>query len=118
MRYYHDAAGKTVYAVPDAPEVHPSHDKRGRYSGCRVWVSYEAIPGDNYIDPKSRQWAKPIHPVRHEDYGNRDSPERASDWFRQQHMTGFGAAITESEYNALKQQYERAAAANQPPASS
>jgi hypothetical protein len=106
MLYYHDKANRTVYALPDEPNVHHIKGKRGEPGIWKVWTTIEVTRADNYIDPRSGRRTHDLRYIPRDEYLEyRDTKEDAVSFFKSSNYPHY-EKITAAEYVALVQEYE------------
>ena len=107
-KYLHDVAARTVYRVPVEPQVTEQNDNHGKRTGWQVRMEYDITCADNQLTGNRWKYATSAYPDQHLD--SRYTKEQAVSFFRMRHEP-HGDEITESEYEALRQQYEAEAVA-------
>lgn len=121
MKYYHDPEHKTVWAVPETPDVHERKEtitkrrKHPKRIGWTVYAQIEETRADNWIKPNSQQW---FYPVRHHPREHFDAHYTREDvimYFSGRNLGPCGDEITAAEYAELKKKYEGIAESNRPP---
>ena len=106
--HIHDEASKTVYRLPSKPAVH-----KNRHGDLVAALEIEITRADNYQIPPANRWAYRVRSNSQESYSGADR-EKVSDFFMTAN-TPPGRAISEEEYERLREEYERQARSNKPP---
>jgi hypothetical protein len=106
--YFHDAAHKTIYAVPAEPNV--AMDPKG---GHLITVDWEITRAGNYINPKTHQWAFPRFQPQSEHYLPRDSRETAIGYFKSSKYPHY-PQVNQEEAKRIQSIYEAQAKAHRP----
>ncbi|MGN6083551.1 hypothetical protein [Trinickia sp.] len=108
-RYFHDEAARTLYRMPEQPNVYPRTQGRGNRSkiiGWTVSMQVDNVRADNKLD--AHRWAHPTFYIRQEFYpALQHSKDDALHYFLLSNSPE-GDEISREEYERLAAQYQPA----------
>lgn len=106
-RYFHDEAARTLYRMPEHPNVYPKTQGSGNRSktiGWTVSMQVDHVRADNQLDVN--RWRYPTFSVPQEFYAAiQHSEDEARHYFLLSHAPD-GVEISGEEYERLAEQYQ------------
>jgi hypothetical protein len=106
-RYFHDEEARTVYRMPEQPNVYPKTQGNGKKPKVIGWTcstQIDNVRADNRLD--GHRWLYPLFSIQQEFYAAvQHSEDDARHYFMLSHSPD-GREISHEDYERLARQYQ------------